>query len=290
MMKIKVAENFYSCQFEGQYMGVPSVFLRTFGCNFRCKKFGLALTQKVGKYNPEVETIINNIDNYKQFKDLPLVSTGCDTYAAIYPEFKHLSPTLTISEIVDEFQRLLPGGKFSRDKHLVITGGEPLLGWQRAYIELINEIYRRDMDLMFLTFETNGTMPLSDELCIFLNDTAIEAGLEVTFSISPKLLCSGEKWEDSIHPDIVRKYISVSNNRSYLKFVVATQQDVDDAKRAIVEYELGGVFIPVYLMPVGGVDSVYNLNERQVADYCRDNGLRFSPRMQVTLYRNEWGS
>ena len=173
---------------------------------------------------------------------------------------------------------------------MVITGGEPLLGWQRAYIELINEIYRRDMDLMFLTFETNGTMPLSDELCIFLNDTAIEAGLEVTFSISPKLLCSGEKWEDSIHPDIVRKYISVSNNRSYLKFVVATQQDVDDAKRAIVEYELGGVFIPVYLMPVGGVDSVYNLNERQVADYCRDNGLRFSPRMQVTLYRNEWGS
>ena len=284
MMKIKVSELFFALQGEAQYVGVPSIFLRTFGCNFKCAGFGMPQN--------EISTERNNIDpnKYNNYKELPLVSTGCDSYPSWDVRFKQFSPLLSISEIVDKIERLLPGGKFSRDKHLVITGGEPLLGWQRVYPELIDEIYRRDMDFGYLTFETNGTMPLSDDLYMYLNDKSKNAGLEVTFSISPKLPCSGENWEDAIRPDIIRKYISVLNHRSYLKFVVSTQQDVDDAKKAIAEYEIGGVDIPVYLMPVGGVDSVYNLNERQVANYCRDNGIRFSPRIQVILFRNEWGT
>jgi len=35
-MKLKVSEIFYSAQGEGRFVGVPSVFLRTFGCNFTC--------------------------------------------------------------------------------------------------------------------------------------------------------------------------------------------------------------------------------------------------------------
>jgi len=41
MSKIKVAEIFYSLQGEGQYLGTPSIFLRTFGCNFQCAGFGM---------------------------------------------------------------------------------------------------------------------------------------------------------------------------------------------------------------------------------------------------------
>jgi len=41
MAKIKVAEIFHSLQGEGLYIGVPSVFLRTFGCNFKCAGFGM---------------------------------------------------------------------------------------------------------------------------------------------------------------------------------------------------------------------------------------------------------
>jgi organic radical activating enzyme len=40
-MKLRYSEAFYSVQGEGKYVGVPSVFLRTFGCNFRCMNFGL---------------------------------------------------------------------------------------------------------------------------------------------------------------------------------------------------------------------------------------------------------
>ena len=40
-MKLRYSEAFYSVQGEGRFVGVPSVFLRTFGCNFRCLNFGL---------------------------------------------------------------------------------------------------------------------------------------------------------------------------------------------------------------------------------------------------------
>lgn len=282
MSKIKIAEIFYSLQGEGQYVGVPSVFLRTFGCNFTCSGFGMP--------RGEVSVERNDVDasSYTDYRDLPLVSTGCDSYASWDPRFKHLSPLLEISAIVERFKEILPEGKFGRDKHLIITGGEPLLGWQRSYPELIDECIR--MGMTHLTFETNGTQMLSQDFTKYLNDIACHQDVEITFSISAKLPCSGEKWEDAIRPDVVKHYCDIYNHRSYFKFVVSTKQDVDDAHRAVDEYRNAGINIPVYLMPVGGVNSVYELNERQVADYCRDNGLRFSPRIQVPLYKNAWGT
>lgn len=284
MSKIKIAELFYSLQGEGQYVGVPSIFLRTFGCNFTCSGFGMPR----GELSTERFAVDPN--GYSDYNELPLVSTGCDSYASWDPKFKHLSPLMEVGDIVSKIGEMLPGGTFGRDKHLIITGGEPLLGWQRSYPDLIDEIYKRGMNLTHLTFETNGTQELKKEFRDYLNEMARHKKLEVTFSISAKLPCSGEKWEEAIRPDVVKEYLTIKNERSYFKFVVSTQQDVDDARRAQAEYEAAGIKIPVYLMPVGGVNSVYELNERQVADYCRDNGLRFSPRIQVPLYKNAWGT
>ena len=47
---------------------------------------------------------------------------------------------------------------------------------------------------------------------------------------------------------------------------------------------------PIYLMPVGGVESVYNLNNRRVAELAMNAGLRYSDRLQVPLFKNEWGT
>ena len=40
MGKLRYSEVFYSVQGEGRFVGVPSVFLRVFGCNFECAGFG----------------------------------------------------------------------------------------------------------------------------------------------------------------------------------------------------------------------------------------------------------
>ena len=51
MAKLKISELFYSIQGEGRFMGVPSVFLRTFGCNFTCDGFGMAKGEKSDERN-----------------------------------------------------------------------------------------------------------------------------------------------------------------------------------------------------------------------------------------------
>jgi len=152
MSKIKIAELFYSIQGEGRYMGVPSIFLRTFGCNFTCAGFGMPQ----GERSKEVELIaaINDARPFKSYNDLPLVSTGCDSYASWDPRFKDLSPMLTSDAIVERIMEILPNNQWG-DSHLVITGGEPLLGWQRAYPDLLD--HPKMKSLKEITFETNGT-------------------------------------------------------------------------------------------------------------------------------------
>jgi organic radical activating enzyme len=284
MSKIKIAELFYSIQGEGRYMGVPSVFLRTFGCNFKCAGFGMPR----GELSKEVEDIAEVVHMFNDYKELPLVSTGCDSYASWDPRFKELSPMLTSDAIADRIMEIIPHGEW-QDEHLVITGGEPLLGWQRAYPELLS--HPKMTNLKEITFETNGTQKLTPEFKDYLMQwqmPSFEYFKEVTFSVSAKLPCSGEKWEEAILPEVVCEYEEVGT--VYLKFVIATEEDLKDAERAVEEYRSHGFKGHVYIMPVGGVERVYHLNNRAVADMAMRKGWRYSDRLQVPLFKNEWGT
>jgi organic radical activating enzyme len=284
MSKIKIAELFYSIQGEGRYMGVPSVFLRTFGCNFKCAGFGMPR----GELSVEADNLGQVAHMFNKYEELPLVSTGCDSYASWHPDFKDLSPMLTSDAIADRIIEILPHSKWL-DEHLVITGGEPLLGWQRAYPDLLN--HPKMAGLKEITFETNGTQKLTEEFKEYLVQWQMpnmDFAREVTFSVSAKLPCSGEKWSDAILPEVVCEYEQVGT--AYLKFVIATEEDRDYALKAASEYRTAGFKGHVYLMPVGGVESVYAMNNKAVALMAMKNGLRYSDRLQVPLFKNEWGT
>jgi organic radical activating enzyme len=292
MSKIKVSELFYSVQGEGRYIGVPSIFLRTFGCNFRCRGFGRDRESIPAdeERNPEVVRVLglNELNPYASYGELPLVTTGCDTYAAIYPEFKHLSPLYTAEALAMDIVDLLPYKEW-HDEHLVITGGEPLLGWQRSYPDLLE--HKKMSKLKEITFETNGTQLITPDFYdyLFVEWTRHARDYDkLTFSVSPKLSVSGEKWKDAIQPDVVYQYQDLGY--TYLKFVVATEEDVKEAEQAVSEYRAANFSGPVYLMPVGGVDSVYHLNTRKVAEMAMARGWRYSARLQVDIWRNAWGT
>ena len=297
-MKLRYSEAFYSVQGEGRFVGVPSVFLRTFGCNFRCMNFGVDTDKdrweqhaEGQRYNAEVKGLID-AGVHKQdipFEDLPIVHTGCDTYASIYPEFKHFNRQAGVEEVVDHLLSLTPQGRWTQtdgqDIHLIITGGEPLLAWQKLYVELFE--HPRMQDLKNITFETNTTQLLKDDFFDYLNN---QDRFEVTWSCSPKLKVSGETWESAVKPDVAEQYSLVDNSYQYFKFVVQSQEDFNEVERVVETYKQAGVSCPVYLMPLGGRSEEYNLNVKEVAEACMERGWRFSPRLHISLFGNAWGT
>ena len=285
MSKLKISELFYSIQGEGKFMGVPSIFLRTFGCNFTCDGFGMPPGEK-SQERVKIAAL-DSFGPYANYKELPLVSTGCDSYASWDPAFKHLSPVIDTKDIVKSICEMLPHKEW-REEHLVITGGEPLLGWQRAYPDLLN--HPSMQGLKELTFETNGTQQLTGDFKRYLADWGIEKrGYNaITFSVSAKLGVSGESREDAILPEVVCEYEQVGY--TYLKFVIASEEDAAEALEVIEIYRAAGFKGPAYLMPIGGVEKVYGMNNRNVAAFAIKHGLRYSDRLQVPLFKNEWGT
>lgn len=279
MSNIKISELFYSLQGEGRFMGVPSVFMRTYGCNFQCRGFGMPK----GELSNEAD-VIAETGPYVSYDSLPLADTGCDSYASWHPKFKNLSPAMSINEIADKINNLLPYKRWE-DEHLVITGGEPLLGWQREYPQLLD--HSKMKDLKSLTFETNGTQWLSKDFKQYLFIWS-RMNKDLTFSVSAKLSCSGESRDKAIQPQVVCDYEEIGF--TYLKLVVATQEDVEEAIETVDIYRAEGFRGPVYLMPVGGVNEVYNLNAKRVAELALENGLRYSDRLHLPLFGNSWGT
>ena len=54
---------------------------------------------------------------------------------------------------------------------------------------------------------------------------------------------------------------------------------------------IGGVVVyAVISWIVGGVESVYTLNAKNVALAAMKRGWRYSDRLQVPLFKNEWGT
>ncbi len=283
MKKFRVTEVFYSVQGEGQFVGVPSVFLRVFGCNFTCQGFGMPK----GELSTEYLDVDPN--NYNYLEELPLVKTGCDSYASCDPRFKSFTTDIETDALVELLLKHTPTGDWITDTgqaiHLVITGGEPLLGWQTKWSELFSHFKMRN--LRYVTFETNCTQVLRWQFRDYISH---EAGFHTTFSCSPKLSVSGESWSDTIKPEVALDYYNVSGSDMFFKFVVANEMDMEEVDAAVREYNSAGVSVPVYCMPIGGCKDEYMANRPKVAEIAMNKGYRYSPRLHIDLFGNQWGT
>ena len=293
--KLRYSEAFYSVQGEGRFVGVPSIFLRVFGCNFECAGFGqprnnmIATDQMPYVLDPKADK--THPDAYKSIEDLPVTPIGCDSSASWSVKYKHLQMTKSADEVFDHITSLIPNGTFTgrhgEDIHLVITGGEPLLGWQRVWPALLDMC--KEVGLKNLTFETNGSKAVTPELIEYFNSSATD--LHVTWSTSPKLSISGEILKDTLIPEQLLTMNEVKNSFLYNKFVVRDELCLPDVDTFVSAYKEAGVQIDsVFLMPEGATFEQQTLTEKDVAEICMNTGYKFSPRLHINLFGNAWGT
>lgn len=223
---MRIAEIFYSVQGEGSLVGVPSIFVRTSGCNLRC--------------------------------------SWCDTpYTSWNPEGAEMS----VDEILDR------AAEFNAARHVVITGGEPMIA--PGIVELSRRFRERGIHI---TVETAGT--------VF---APVECDL---MSISPKLSNStpegafrAQHERLRLQPDVLRRLMAVYHYQ--LKFVIAREGDVEEA--CAVAAQVSAPASKVILMPEGISAETLDQRGAWIAEICKQQGFRFSPRLHVHLYGNRRG-
>ena len=223
---MKIAELFYSLQGEGSLVGVPSVFIRTSGCNLRC--------------------------------------VWCETpYTSWQPEGAEQDLDQILSAV----------RSFQAARHVVVTGGEPMIA-----PEIVPLTERLRALGLHITVETAGTVfqPVACDL----------------MSISPKLSGSTPTGPWSARHDKLRIQTPVlrelmSRYPYQLKFVIEKPADLEEVWPLVTGLRADRQ--RVMLMPEG-IDRD-QLRERSVwlAEIAKNEGVRFSPRLHVELYGNQRG-
>jgi 7-carboxy-7-deazaguanine synthase len=230
---MKISEIFYSIQGEGILAGVPSVFVRTTGCNLRC--------------------------------------TWCDTpYTSWNPEGRDIS----IDDILAEVREF---GVHQRAKHVVATGGEPMIA--EGIVELTHRLKAAGIHI---TIETAGTVH-KDVSCDLM-------------SISPKLANStpherdGGRWaaqHDRLRyqPEVLRALMRQFEYQ--LKFVVSSADDLVEIE--VILQEVGADRGRVVLMPEGTDPETIRQRAGWITEICKREGFRYSPRLHIDLWGNRRG-
>ena len=294
-MALKYSETFYSAQGEGQYVGIPSLWMRFFLCNLQCNGFGQEDPTDPSTYDLPYEKL--DITDITNVFDLPVFEKGCDSSYTWSKKYKHLITERTVEEAVDELTALLPHGKFihpvtQQSAHMVFTGGEPMLKpTQPGMREVIEEFKRRDNQPMNVTVETNGTKPITDEFAEWIQREYTNwTGREWYWSLSPKLWSTaGEQHKRAIKPEVIGRYAEVSPV-GQLKYVVnGTEESWREVEENTKLFREAGCNYPVWIMGVGGTFEGLVQTEASIADEAIQRGYNYTSRVHVHIYGNAIG-
>ena len=173
--------------------------------------------------------------------------------------------TVAIDDIITRIKRF-------DCKHLVVTGGEPLIH-QEALIPIL-EILKQDS--YYMEIETNGTITPSPR---FL-------GLADQFNVSPKTTNSGVPRELRLHSTALTAL--AASRKSWFKFVVCQPGDMGEVEEIISKFCLDRA--RVILMPEGSDAITLSRRSEWLVNICRMKGYRYGPRLHVILFGNQRGT
>lgn len=232
-------------QGEGKLCGVPSLFIRLAGCNLHC-----CWKSPDGQISP------------------------CDTTYAAY----EINGAQQYS-VEDIYHTLLQNTDHIR--HIVITGGEPLLQWKEL-TELC--IRLKENNRYHITLETNATL-FQEEL----------TGRIDFFSLSPKLNSSHQPEEASrplrLNPECIQAYIdhACQHHKDFqLKFVYACENDIPEIQSLLAQLH-HWKNEDILLMPLGGTQKILRTNTIKTLEYCIRKGWRYCDRLHISLFGDKAG-
>lgn len=200
----------------------------------------------------------------------PLRCRWCDTkYAWRYDAGVDMEP----AQIVEEVSKW-------PCEHVVVTGGEPLVGADLAARPGLPDLTARLKDLgRHITIETAGTLFVPELACDLM-------------SISPKLGNSAPAQADlaevqeplRFDPDPMSRLIDAYPYQ--LKFVVDAEADLGEIERTLAA--LGQIDrARVLLMPQAATRDELLARSPMVAAMCKEAGLTFGQRLHVLLWDNQ---
>jgi 7-carboxy-7-deazaguanine synthase len=197
----------------------------------------------------------------------PLRCRWCDTaYAWDYSVGEDLDPVRIVERVCK-----WPG------EHVVLTGGEPLLGQDSTVRPGLMDLTRRLKTLgKHITIETAGTVFVPNLACDLM-------------SISPKL---GNSTSLAVHeagrcdPQILGRLIAAYPYQ--LKFVIDSPHDIDEVREVLARLDSVNP-ARVLLMPQARTREELLAKSPMVAELCRETGFRFCDRLHIFLWSDERG-
>ena len=192
-----------------------------------------------------------------------LKCTWCDTkYTWDWENYDYTKEVkeMTLEEIKEQLMTF-------EIKHLVITGGEPLL--QQDDLADLLSFLKPDF---YVEIETNCTI-LPNKMLTDLVDQ---------WNVSPKTKNSGNPLE--LYENDECYYFFANQENCFFKYVVENESDIPEIKKFVAKYN-----IPenrVQLMTQASTKEEISAREKSISELAKANNFLFSPRLHVAM----WGA
>ena len=192
-----------------------------------------------------------------------LKCTWCDTkYTWDWENYDYTKEVkeMTLEEIKEQLLDI-------EIKHLVITGGEPLL--QQDDLAALLSFLKPDF---YVEIETNCTI-LPNKMLTDLVDQ---------WNVSPKTENSGNSLE--LYENDECYYFFATQENCFFKYVVEDESDIPEIKKFVTKYNIPENH--VQLMTQASTKEEISAREKSISELAKANNFLFSPRLHVAM----WGA